>query len=71
MGKGKLHLIVVGVADGEYSVARPHRASHPLPFLDYLLVGLKDALSEAGKHFATPVGELCDQLIAFTCGIEN
>src|SRR6516225_7948911 len=41
VGKGKFHLIFVGVADRDHPVARPHRASHPLPFLDYLAVGLK------------------------------
>src|SRR5204862_421707 len=63
VGKGKLHLIFVGVADRDYSVARPHRASHPFPFLDYLPVGLKDALADAGERFATPVCESCDQLV--------
>src|SRR5258708_17016136 len=63
MGKGKLHLIFVGVADRDYSVVRPHWASHPLPFLDYLPVGLKDALADAGKRFATPVCEFLDLLI--------
>src|SRR6202521_3621906 len=63
VGKGKLHLIFVGVADRDHSVARPHRASHPLPFLDDLPVGLKDALAEAGQRFATPVCEFCDQLV--------
>ena len=33
--KGKLHLLFVGVGDRDHSVVRPHRASHPLPFLDY------------------------------------
>src|SRR6266404_4304041 len=61
VGKGKLHLIFVGVADGDDSVARPHWASHPLPFLDDLPVGLKDALADAGQRFATPVCEFCDQ----------
>src|SRR3989441_6587984 len=54
VGKGKLHLIFVGVGDRDYSVVRPHWASHPLPFLDYLPVGLKDALADAGERFATP-----------------
>src|SRR5712692_5237127 len=63
VGKGKLHLIFVGVADRNYSVVRPHRASHPFPFLDYLPVGLKDALADAGERFATPVRESCDQLV--------
>ncbi len=63
MGKGKLHLIFVGVADRDHSVARPHRASQPLPFLDDLLVGRKDALADAGERFATPVCESCDQLV--------
>src|SRR5713226_1420582 len=63
VGKGKLHLIFVGVGDRDYSVVRPHWASHPLPFLDYLPVGLKDALADAGERFATPVCEFCDQLI--------
>src|SRR5208282_1154241 len=61
VGKGKLHLPFVGVGDRDYSVARPHRASHPLPFLDYLPVGLKDTLADAGERFATPVSEVCDQ----------
>src|SRR6266404_9860080 len=63
VGKGKLHLIFVGVADCDYSVVRPHWASHPLPFLDDLPVGLKDALADAGERFATPVCEFCDQLV--------
>ena len=33
------------------------------PFLDYLPVCLKDALADAGKRFATPVSEFCDQLV--------
>ena len=63
MGKGKLHLIFVGVADRDYSVVRPHWASHPLPFLDDLPVGLKDTLTDAGDCFATPVSESCDQMV--------
>ena len=63
MGKGKFHLFFVGVGDRDYSVVRPHWASHPLPFLDYLPVGLKDALADAGERFATPVCEFCDQLV--------
>src|ERR1700733_13534206 len=63
VGKGKLHLIFVGVADRDHSVVRPHWASHPLPFLDYLPVGLKDALADAGQRFATPVCESCEQLV--------
>src|SRR5580658_8199518 len=63
VGKGKLHLIFVGVANRDHSVVRPHRASHPLPFLDYLAVGLKDVLADAGQRFATPVCESCDQLV--------
>src|SRR6202023_4360058 len=63
MGKGKLHLIFVGIANRDDSGARPHRASHPLPFLDDLPVGLKDALADAGECFATPVCEPCDQLV--------
>ena len=54
MGKGKLHLIFVGVGKRDYSVVRPHWASHPLPFLDYRPVGLKDALADAGERLATP-----------------
>src|SRR5258707_15233814 len=63
VGKGKLHLIFVGIADRDHSVARPHRASHPFPFLDYLPVGLQDVLADAGERFATPVCESCDQLV--------
>src|SRR5207253_6934032 len=63
VGKGKLHLIFVGVADGDHSVARPHWASHPLPFLDDLPVGLKDGVADAGERFAAPVCEFCDQLV--------
>src|SRR6266404_7667027 len=61
VGKCKLHLIFVGVADRDHSVVRPHWASHPLPFLDDLPVGLKDALEDAGERFATPICEFCDQ----------
>src|SRR5882762_7397764 len=63
VGKGKLHLPFVGVGDRDHSVVRPHRASHPLPFLDYFAVGLKDALADAGERFAAPVCEPCDQLV--------
>jgi hypothetical protein len=58
-----LSLIFVGVADRDHSVVRPHRTSHPLPLLDYLPVGPKDALADAGERFATPVCEFCDQLL--------
>src|SRR6267154_3221676 len=67
VGKGKLHLIFVGVGDRDYSVARPHWTSHPLPFLDYLAVGLKDALADIGERFATPVWDSCDQLVNTFC----
>src|SRR2546422_10528163 len=63
IGKGKLHLIFVGVADRDHSVARPHWASHPLPFLDDLPVGLKDGLADAGERLPAPVCESCDQLV--------
>src|SRR5215469_13078192 len=63
MGKGELHLIFVGVADRDHSVVRPHWASHPLPFLNDLPVGLKDGLTNAGQRFAAPVCEFCDQLV--------
>src|SRR5713226_6784592 len=63
VGKGKLHLIFVGVGDRDYSVVTPHWASHPLPFLDYLPAGLYAALADAGERFATPVCEFCDQLV--------
>src|SRR6266436_8818166 len=61
VGKRKLHLIFVGVADRDHSVARPHWASHPLPFLDYLPVSLKNALADTGERFPAPVCEFCDQ----------
>src|SRR5580658_5004623 len=60
-GKGKLHLIFVGVADRDHSVAEPHWAS--LPLLDNLPVGLKDGFVDAGQRLATPVCEVCDQLV--------
>src|SRR5580700_11042033 len=63
VGKGKLHLVFVRVTDRDHSVARPHRASHPLPFLDDLPVGLQDGLAYAGECFATPVCDSCDQLV--------
>src|SRR6266849_2563865 len=63
VGKGKLHLIFVRVADRDHSVARPHWASHPLPFLDDLPVGLKDGLADAGERLPAPVCEPCDQLV--------
>src|ERR1700722_20406688 len=69
VGKGKLHLILVGVGDRDYSVASPHWTSHPLPFLDDLPVGLKDALADAGEGFATPVCDSCDQLVNTFCWI--
>jgi hypothetical protein len=68
-GKGKLHLIFVGVADRDYSVVRPHRASHPLPFLDDLPVGLKDALAD-GERLATPVCEFCDLSVDWSINAE-
>src|SRR4029077_19574321 len=61
--KGKLHLILVRVADRDHSVVRPHCASHPLPFLDDLLVGLKDGLADTGERLPAPVCESCDQLV--------
>lgn len=61
MGKGKLHLALVGISDRDHSVARPHRASHPLPFLDYFPVGFEDALPDTGKGLAPPVRESRDQ----------
>jgi len=63
VGKGELHLFFVGVVDGDHSVVRAHGTSHPLPLLDYLRVGLKDALADAGERFAPPVCEFCDQLV--------
>src|SRR6202047_1074797 len=63
VGKGKLHLTFVRVADRDHSVVRPHWASHPLPFLDDLPVGLKDSLADAGERLPTPVCESCDQLV--------
>src|SRR5580693_9736817 len=63
IGKGNLHFIFVRVADRDHSVVRPHWASHPLPFLDDLPVGLKDSLADAGESLSTPVCESCDQLV--------
>src|SRR4029077_15173269 len=63
VGKGKLHFIFVGVADRDHSVVRPYGASHPLPFLDYLPVDVKDDLADAGERFAAPVCEFCNQLV--------
>src|SRR5258708_29230549 len=63
VGKGKLHLIFVRVADRDHSVVRPHWASHPLPFLGYLPVGLKDGLADTGERLPAPVCESCDQLV--------
>src|SRR5208283_277751 len=68
MRKGKLHLIFVRVAHRDDSVARPYGASHPLPFLNDLPVGLQDALADAAQRFATPVFQSFDQLVyAFRC----
>ena len=68
VGKGQLHLVLVGVGDRDHSVAGPHRAAHPLPFLDDLAVGRKNALADAGEGLAAPVGEFCDQLVdTFRC----
>ena len=58
--------IFVGVGDRDYSVVRPHWAAHPLPFLDDLPVGRKDALADAGERFATPVCQSGDQLVQYT-----
>src|SRR6516225_11182466 len=63
VGEGQLHLAFVGVGNRDHSVARPHRASHPLPFLDDFPVGLEDALADAGERLATPVRELRDQAV--------
>jgi len=63
VGKGKLHLIFEDGGDRDDSVVRPHWASHPLPFLDDLPVGLKHALADAGERFAAPVGEFRDELV--------
>src|SRR5438876_3888979 len=49
VGKGKLHLVFMGVADRDDPVARPHRASHPFPFLDDLPVDRKVALADAAE----------------------
>src|SRR4029077_19181971 len=48
---------LVGHTCRDYSAVGPPRASHPLPFLDYFSVDLKDALADTGERFATPVGE--------------
>src|SRR5215831_2865364 len=61
--ESELHLALVRVADREDALARPHRTSHPLPFLDDLPVGLEDALADALEHPATPVREPRDQLV--------
>ena len=63
MRKSKLRLVFEDGGDRDDSVARPHWASHPLPFLDDLPVGLKDGLADAGERFGTPVCEFCDQLV--------
>lgn len=47
MSEGKLHLPFMGVREGDNSVARPHRASHPFPFLDYLPVSFEDDFANA------------------------
>ncbi len=61
--KGNLHLILVGVGDRDHAVARPHRASHPFPFLDDLAVGAEEAVADAGERFAAPVVKFGDQLV--------
>src|SRR5467141_2141507 len=57
VGKGKLHLIFVGVADRDHSVVRPHWASHPLPFLDYLRVCLVYDFAHFRERLPAPVPE--------------
>jgi hypothetical protein len=57
VGKGKLYLVFVGVADRDHAVVRPHRDSPPLSFLDDLPVGRENVLAEAGQGWATPVGQ--------------
>src|SRR4029079_1656225 len=61
--KGQLHLAFVGIGDRDYSVARPHWASHPFPFLDDVAVGSKNALADAGECLAAPIRNSCDQLV--------
>src|SRR5207237_1334231 len=63
VGKGQLHLVLVGVGDRDISAVRPYRASHPLPFFDDLAVGLEDALADAREGFAAPVCDSRDQLV--------
>jgi len=68
MGKGQLHLSLVGVSNRDHSIAGPHRASHPLPFLDDLPVGAEDNLADTGERLAAPVGDSRYQLIdLFRC----
>src|SRR5216684_428667 len=61
VGKGKLYLAFVRVADRDHAVVRPHWASHPLPFLDDLPVGLKDGIADTGECLPAPVCQSCDQ----------
>jgi hypothetical protein len=63
LGKNKLHLVFVGIADRDDSVVRPHWASHPLSFLEDLPVGRKDDFADAGERLSTPVCESCNQLV--------
>src|SRR5581483_5496317 len=61
--ESQLHLAFVGIGNRDDSIARPHRAAHPLPFFDDLAVSLEDELAKLREGLAAPVSNSRDQLI--------
>src|SRR5262245_19004264 len=63
LGKRHLHDVLVGLAGADQSIVGPHRDASPLPFLNYVGIGLLDQCTEPREHLAPPVAELLDPLI--------
>src|SRR5438876_5804914 len=63
VGKGKLHLTFAGVVDRDYSVVRPHWASHPLPLFEDLRVCLVYDFADFRKRLAASVLKFLDLLV--------
>src|SRR5689334_7629716 len=58
LGERQLHHVVVGLAGAHYSVVRPDRSAHPLPFLDDVRIGFVDEHSDLRELLAPPVTKL-------------